>query len=128
MFYCTVSVNLALFVCILQAQCCSDHEHCCPNGMTCNVKEQRCDSNTNSISLSWTQLEKKQKSIEAGLITCPDKKAQCYDTQTCCLATDGSYECCPMPNVSSNCKYLAKLKNQHPTILFSLPAHPSVQI
>ena len=45
-------------------------------------------------------IEKEESAPAEGLITCPDKKAQCYDTQTCCLATDGSYECCPMPNVS----------------------------
>ena len=33
-------------------------------------------------------------------IVCPDKSTQCPNGSTCCLMTDGSYGCCPMPNAT----------------------------
>lgn len=36
----------------MQAVCCDDHEHCCPNGYTCDVPEQKCNK-ANGESISW---------------------------------------------------------------------------
>uniref|UniRef100_A0A3B3Z323 Granulins domain-containing protein n=1 Tax=Poecilia mexicana TaxID=48701 RepID=A0A3B3Z323_9TELE len=33
-------------------------------------------------------------------IECPDKKTVCPDGTTCCQMTNGSFGCCPMPDVS----------------------------
>lgn len=32
-------------------------------------------------------------------VICPDKVSMCPDDTTCCLLSNGSYGCCPMPNV-----------------------------
>ena len=42
------------FVCatLLQAVCCSDHLHCCPEGHTCNLQAQSCDQQ-NTRSVPW---------------------------------------------------------------------------
>jgi hypothetical protein len=35
--------SLLTFSCPLpQAVCCDDHQHCCPNGYTCDTKDGRC--------------------------------------------------------------------------------------
>ena len=42
---------------LLQAVCCSDHEHCCPNGYTCHVEQGTCNK-ANGESISWTSKVK----------------------------------------------------------------------
>lgn len=77
-----------------QADCCSDHLHCCPNGYTCNVGAGRCDKGSESVA--W---KSKQPAIPAGKVqdvVCPDGSS-CADDQTCCQLSSGDYGCCPDP-------------------------------
>ncbi len=42
-----VSRSLSFVLCF-QAVCCSDREHCCPQGTTCDMQHLRCDSDSGS--------------------------------------------------------------------------------
>jgi len=89
-----------------QAMCCSDLLHCCPHGMTCNVKESRCDQA--GLNLPWNMFGRnrsKQPAVREGLTgvamakdTCPDLKSLCPVNSTCCEMQSGAYGCCPLDN------------------------------
>ena len=55
------------------AACCSDGQHCCPLGYTCDVGANTC-----------TRVN----------VVCPDQSLCPLDT-TCCLHASGGYGCCP---------------------------------
>ncbi|PIK47874.1 granulin-like protein [Apostichopus japonicus] len=73
---------------ISQAVCCSDGEHCCPSGYTCDVSEGTCSSE--SEKLPWFEKEV-AKNVHCG------GKYYCKDGNTCCPQADGKYGCCPLP-------------------------------
>ncbi|XP_034414313.1 granulin b isoform X10 [Cyclopterus lumpus] len=78
------------------AECCSDHLHCCYEGTLCDLVHGRCVNRT--VSLPWRrrlpprpapQLEEKLKAV-----VCPDRESECPDDTTCCQMADGSWGCC----------------------------------
>ena len=74
----------------LDAVCCSDDIHCCPNGYACSGNVcLKTDQVTGDVHKKLaTQLK------ELPHITCPDG-GSCPDNNTCCLASNGQYGCCP---------------------------------
>ena len=82
----------------LQAVCCSDHLHCCPNGYTCDVPNLKCIPKADVPMM--TKLPALAYDVSSPNIVCPDGKSSCADGQPCCLLASGQYACCPQPNVS----------------------------
>ena len=93
---------------LFQAVCCSDHEHCCPNGYTCDTTGGKCNPNDPLMpSISWDIDEKLSSSPD--LLShdtppspnpiCPDEKGSCSSNETCCLLNSGKYGCCGYANV-----------------------------
>ncbi|XP_016093450.1 granulins-like [Sinocyclocheilus grahami] len=79
----------SLYVC-LQAECCSDHLHCCYQGTLCDLVHSKCVNKTHI--LDWVEkVATKQKAV-----ICPDQESECPDDTTCCQMPDGSWGCCPM--------------------------------
>ncbi|GFN89781.1 granulin epithelin variant 1, partial [Plakobranchus ocellatus] len=77
------------------AVCCSDKEHCCPAGYTCDVGAGTC--NKGSDRLTWlTKMFSKSSPVKSD-ITCLDQ-SQCPSGDTCCENQQGGYGCCPLPN------------------------------
>ncbi|GFN86806.1 granulin-like protein, partial [Plakobranchus ocellatus] len=77
------------------AVCCSDKEHCCPAGYTCDVGAGTC--NKGSDSLTWlTKMSSKSSPVETD-VTCLDQSV-CPSGNTCCENQQGGYGCCPLPN------------------------------
>lgn len=76
------------------ADCCSDEEHCCPNGYKCEVSSGQCVKGASS--LTGVIVTKKLVEIEQAAPTCPP--GTCSSQDTCCLLKDGSFGCCPYPN------------------------------
>ncbi|GCB69524.1 hypothetical protein scyTo_0008402 [Scyliorhinus torazame] len=72
---------------LTEAVCCKDHEHCCPNGYTCNLSIGTCEKQ--SLSVPW---EVKLSSISE--IKCDDKFS-CQSPATCCKVASGGWACCP---------------------------------
>ncbi|XP_067825160.1 progranulin-like isoform X2 [Heptranchias perlo] len=72
---------------LTEATCCEDHEHCCPNGYTCNVSAGTCDKQ--SLSVPW---EVKQPPLSD--VKCDDT-FRCQSPATCCKIASGGWACCP---------------------------------
>ena len=77
----------------IDAVCCSDHLHCCPNGYTCDgsICQQTKPTTSKIRSLNLRQTN----SNRVKSVTCPDGSA-CPDNNTCCSLGNGSYGCCPL--------------------------------
>ena len=97
-------INVATFIFCLQAVCCSDHVHCCPNGYTCDVEHSTCKKGL--MSQPWVK-KISANPIEVRSVRCPGGKSSCPDSTTCCKLPSGKYGCCPMPNVSKNVSFCA---------------------
>ncbi|CAN7991961.1 unnamed protein product, partial [Ixodes hexagonus] len=86
------------------AVCCSDHQHCCPEGYRCNLSNGTCLQISTSVKDVETLLTPMVLSPQLGLnelsaeqVRCPDGN-YCQDGQTCCLLSGGKYGCCPYPH------------------------------
>ncbi|XP_023930792.1 multiple epidermal growth factor-like domains protein 6 [Lingula anatina] len=77
------------------AVCCSDHQHCCPEGTTCDVSRQRCLRG--AVSIPWLPklAAKPIQPSPVGSVVCPDGRSMCPSGNTCCRHGSG-YGCCPM--------------------------------
>ncbi|XP_063074190.1 granulin b [Engraulis encrasicolus] len=79
------------------AECCSDHLHCCFHGTLCDLVHSRCVNKTVSLP-----LVKRRPAIPAlewagvGAVICPDQLSECPDGTTCCELPDSSWGCCPL--------------------------------
>lgn len=82
----------------LQAVCCKDHRHCCPNGRKCNMAEKTCDDDTSSVPMVRKIPAIPRLDVSVGNVTC-DSTTSCPDGTTCCKTTTGRCGCCPFPEV-----------------------------
>ncbi|XP_075924861.1 progranulin isoform X2 [Petromyzon marinus] len=79
---------------LVKAVCCDDHEHCCPQGTTCNLPAQTCDQGT--LSLPWsTKTPALRVAGEPNVVICDDQSS-CPDGNTCCKTPGGDWACCPL--------------------------------
>ncbi|XP_076008133.1 granulin b [Genypterus blacodes] len=78
------------------AECCSDHLHCCYEGTVCDLEHSRCLNKT--VSLPWVmRLPAQQLRDGVKAVVCPDQEYECPDLTTCCQIPDSSWGCCPLP-------------------------------
>ncbi|KAG7238879.1 hypothetical protein INR49_030426, partial [Caranx melampygus] len=88
-----------------QAECCSDHTHCCPAGTTCDVDTSSCVNAT--VSVPWVErapaapprFSKSFRMIKAYMGE--DDENVCPDQSRCppefsCLKALTKYGCCPL--------------------------------
>ncbi|XP_055763448.1 progranulin-like isoform X2 [Salvelinus fontinalis] len=82
------------------AECCSDHLHCCYEGTVCDLVHSKCLNKT--VSLPWVRRVPAKRLIGPLMlegvkaVICPDGEAECPDDTTCCELPGGSWGCCPM--------------------------------
>ncbi|KAF1450274.1 hypothetical protein FQV07_0009542, partial [Pygoscelis papua] len=78
--------------CPLQnAVCCSDRQHCCPQGTACDLERSTCTS-----SGGWARpLASLPKARD---VKC-DEETSCPDGSTCCRLSSGAWGCCPREEV-----------------------------
>lgn len=69
-----------------EAVSCADGRHCCPRGFHCSADGRSCLQSQDALPPS---------TVDA--VQCPDGESQCPNESTCCLMTDGSWGCCPIP-------------------------------
>jgi hypothetical protein len=79
------------------AVCCSDGQHCCPQGYTCDVSAGTCIKQDQIIPF-MTKVQAK-----APQVICPDGQTQCPDGNTCCRLLSGQWGCCPLPFPNAVC-------------------------
>merc|ERR1711974_67028 len=90
------------------ATCCADKMHCCPHGMSCDVKGARCIGTGYQLLFSplsgpptkprvnedlWLSLNKTKLDVKK---FCPNHSFTCDTDQTCCQLKDGDWGCCPL--------------------------------
>ncbi|XP_064112594.1 progranulin-like isoform X2 [Macrobrachium nipponense] len=111
-----------------EAKCCSDHIHCCPHSMDCDIAHQACVRNGSSVQFQWyvpvnpemaepilLELEQGERN-DVQQLTDTDKQERnavqqqtgssnecpdntsCHSSFTCCKMYSGSYGCCPFNN------------------------------
>jgi hypothetical protein len=78
-----------------QATCCSDHQHCCPNGYQCDLQHNQCVQKSTGRRFTASQI----RSAEVLKVNCPDGSS-CPNDNTCCQLESGSYGCCPYPQAT----------------------------
>ncbi|XP_051572907.1 granulin a isoform X11 [Myxocyprinus asiaticus] len=92
---------------LLEAVCCDDFIHCCPNGKKCNVAAGTCEDPSGSVpwfekvsarpvssqKVAATQVPSMDSNSN---VPCDDTVA-CPDNATCCKTKDGGWACCPLP-------------------------------
>ena len=84
---------------ILNAECCTDGEHCCPKDYKCDVSAGKCMKGDHAIAMF-----KKLPAIKSNQVTvkklknvpCPDGRSECPDQNTCCKLQSGDFGCCPL--------------------------------
>ena len=91
--------DLLPLITLLQAVCCSDKLHCCPNGYTCDLAAGTCDKNSHSVSWNAVYVSHVDKQPSAQIVVCPGGRQFCPDNNTCCMMQSGEYGCCPAPKV-----------------------------
>ena len=90
---------------MLQAVCCSDKKHCCPQGTTCDSKGV---CKRSGIVMDWFEKMPATARVVNTVpvqrvntsVFCPDGSI-CDEGQTCCIMESGNYGCCPCPSVST---------------------------
>ncbi|KAA0704514.1 Granulins Proepithelin [Triplophysa tibetana] len=75
---------------LIKAVCCEDHEHCCPQGYTCNLQSATCIKSSSAPSVSLTKIQAPSEEE----VLC-DSSSRCSNTQTCCRLSDSMWACCP---------------------------------
>ncbi|XP_047213527.1 progranulin-like [Girardinichthys multiradiatus] len=91
--------------CPLQnAVCCSDKEHCCPQGYTCNVFSKTCQKvimlQLETLPLTPVYLPEyhlQLTPLKPREIQCDDQTS-CQDSETCCRTSPTTWGCCPSPH------------------------------
>ena len=85
-----------MYCILLQANCCSDKEHCCPSDYKCTSTGD-CTKGADVIKAA-TKTEARviaQSSENDVNVLCPDHKSACAAGQTCCPIGGGQWGCCP---------------------------------
>uniref|UniRef100_A0A8C4T306 Granulins domain-containing protein n=1 Tax=Erpetoichthys calabaricus TaxID=27687 RepID=A0A8C4T306_ERPCA len=77
------------------AVCCDDHEHCCPEGYTCDTTAGMCLSSNSNVQIKLP-APTLSETTKVHNVPCDDTVA-CPDNTTCCKTAKGSWACCPMP-------------------------------
>ncbi|KAI4887453.1 hypothetical protein NFI96_017433 [Prochilodus magdalenae] len=78
------------------AECCSDHLHCCYEGTLCDLVHSKCVNKTHT--LDWVKRVAVKEFSLPQAVVCPDQESECPDDTTCCELPSGRWGCCPMPN------------------------------
>lgn len=89
----------------MQAVCCADMEHCCPQGYTCDIVSSSCQKvimlQLETIPLTPIYLPEyplQLAPLQRRVIQC-DGEYSCNDKETCCRTSASTWGCCPSPNV-----------------------------
>uniref|UniRef100_A0A3B3UEH3 Granulin a n=1 Tax=Poecilia latipinna TaxID=48699 RepID=A0A3B3UEH3_9TELE len=91
--------------CPLQnAVCCSDKEHCCPEGYTCDVVSNSCQKlillqleTLPLIPVFLPEYHLELAPLKHRVVQCDEQKS-CPDDNTCCRTSATTWGCCPAPH------------------------------
>lgn len=81
-----------------QAVCCSDHQHCCPQGYMC-IAEGWCQRGS-KIVIGQKKRPAYRTSLSPPRDMGCDQRTSCPVGQTCCPSLSGGWACCQLPHAS----------------------------
>ncbi|KAM8730432.1 granulin b isoform 1-T2 [Acanthopagrus schlegelii] len=88
---------------LVKAVCCEDHEHCCPQGYTCNMQTGTCEKKDHDVlihtlpQIEVVQSEPRDTEDDTD-IPCDSTGAfHCPERDTCCKISATEWACCPSP-------------------------------
>ncbi|XP_024140576.1 granulin b [Oryzias melastigma] len=84
---------------LVKAVCCADHEHCCPQGYTCNMQTGTCEKKAGqSLPLTPVVLSNLNDSEDPRDVPCDGMgEFKCPKQDTCCRISATEWGCCPSP-------------------------------
>ena len=84
----------------INAVCCSDGKHCCPQDYSCDLTDGTCVDDNGATLPMYEKIRAVVLDVEPKNVICPDQKSGCADGTTCCQLGSGGYGCCPMANAT----------------------------
>ncbi|XP_038591786.1 progranulin-like [Micropterus salmoides] len=88
---------------LVKAVCCADHEHCCPQGYTCNMQTGTCEKKNRDVLVLALPQSKVVQSEPRGTegdadVPCDSTgEFHCPKQDTCCKISAAEWACCPSP-------------------------------
>ncbi|XP_056286411.1 granulin b isoform X2 [Pseudoliparis swirei] len=81
---------------LVQAVCCADREHCCPQGYTCNMETSTCEKASPQTTV--VRPDGAAEEEDAGTVPCDAAgEFRCSERDTCCRVSASEWACCPSP-------------------------------
>uniref|UniRef100_A0A8C7YJ17 Granulin a n=1 Tax=Oryzias sinensis TaxID=183150 RepID=A0A8C7YJ17_9TELE len=99
-----VSTSVFVLVCV-QAVCCGDKEHCCPEGYTCDLASKSCHKlltlqlETVPLTPVFLPDDQSQRGPVKPILNRCDDVYSCNVDETCCRTSHTTWGCCLSPNV-----------------------------
>lgn len=100
------------FFCVLQAVCCADQEHCCPQGYSCNMQTGTCEKKNHDVLIltlpqsKVVQSEPRHPEDDANVPCDSTGEFHCPKQDTCCKVSNSAWACCPSARVRSHCTHM----------------------
>ncbi|XP_071317810.1 granulin b isoform X2 [Trachinotus anak] len=91
---------------LVKAVCCADHEHCCPQGYTCNMQTGTCekkkrDALVHVLPQSTVVRSEPRDTEEDADVPCDSTgEFRCSKQDTCCKVSATEWACCPTPGAT----------------------------
>uniref|UniRef100_A0A3B4TWP4 Granulin b n=1 Tax=Seriola dumerili TaxID=41447 RepID=A0A3B4TWP4_SERDU len=90
---------------LVKAVCCADHEHCCPQGYTCNMQTGTCEKKKDALVHTLPQSkvvrsEPRDTEDDTDVPCDSTGEFRCPKQETCCKMSATEWACCPSPRVS----------------------------
>nr|CBN81736.1 Granulins [Dicentrarchus labrax] len=88
---------------LVKAVCCADHEHCCPQGYTCNMQTGTCEKKSHEALVGTVPLSRVVRPEPGGAegdedVPCDSAgEFHCPERDTCCKLSATEWACCPSP-------------------------------
>lgn len=86
---------------LVKAVCCADHEHCCPQGYTCNMQTGTCEKQRHDaliLTLPQSKVvrsEPRDTEVAADVPCDGTGESHCSVQETCCKVSATEWACCP---------------------------------
>lgn len=95
---------------LFQAVCCADHEHCCPQGYSCNMQTGTCEKkNHHALVYSLPQsrvVQSEPRDPEEDVPCDRTGEFRCPARDTCCRISASEWACCPSPRVRPHQRFM----------------------
>ncbi|XP_029383919.1 multiple epidermal growth factor-like domains protein 6 isoform X5 [Echeneis naucrates] len=88
---------------LVKAVCCADHEHCCPQGYTCNMQTGTCEKKQWDAlvhAVPQTKVVQPEPRDDGDVPCDAAEEFRCSKQETCCRKSATEWTCCPSPRAT----------------------------